>query len=107
MRKVDDPSADEWTAIDDPHIHRFFIGQIRDPHPSSERKRSMSRGEFLHVVDLAVRGGAPVIRMAVPTGHSNVTGTERRSGWKPACCLLLLAAIAEYQCRGTQGEPAS
>src|SRR5438552_17079359 len=106
MRKVDDPSADEWTAIDDPHFHRFFIGQIRDPHPGSERKRSMSGGKFLHVVDLAVRGGAPMIRMSVPTGHSRFAGTERRSGWKGACYLTFLAAIGEQQGRGNQNKRA-
>src|SRR5258708_40249098 len=102
MREVDDPSADEWTAVDDPHLHRFLIGQIRDPHPGSERKRSMSGSEFLHVVDLAVRGGAPVIRMAVPTGHSRVAGMEVRSGWKRACCMMLLPAIGQQKGRETQ-----
>src|SRR5580704_12943330 len=65
--KIDDSPGDEGTTVDDTNGHRFSVGEIRDAHESSEGKRAVRGGQFLHVVNLAIRGGASVIWMTVPT----------------------------------------
>src|SRR5579884_224830 len=59
VRKIDDASVDEWTAVDNPDIDKFLVQRIRHTHPGVERQRAMRRDERLHVIDLAVRRGRP------------------------------------------------
>jgi hypothetical protein len=67
MRKVDHPALHERTAIDDPHIHRFIVAEIPHANNGLERQGAVSRNHGFHIVDFAIRGGASVIRMPVPT----------------------------------------
>ena len=53
--------------------------EIGHPHPGAERKRAMRGGQLFHVVDLAVGGGAAVIRMAVPTRDAGFRGANSGS----------------------------
>ena len=95
---------DEGTAVDDADVDGFVVGEIDDAHPGSEGQRAVRGGELFHVVDLAVGGGAAVIRMAVPAGESGfavwisrcVRGSRRGGG------VMLLRATGERQTRQHQ-----
>ena len=70
MRKIDDAVVNEGSAVGDADVDRFVVREIDDAHPGSERQRAVRGSEGFHVVDLAVGGGASVIRMSIPTGES-------------------------------------
>ena len=61
---------------------KLLVREINHPHPGVERERAVRGGHLLHVVDLAVGGGAAVIRMAVPARLTglDVIRANRRSG---------------------------
>ena len=88
--KIDDASRHEGSTVSDPHIHGFSISQILNTNPGSERKRAMSRGEFLHVVSFTVGRPPAVIGMAIPARQSDfgVSGRRRRNHRHPHSLLV-------------------
>ena len=106
VRKVDDASIHEGTAVDDANIHAFLVVQVIYPHPGVERQRAMRRHQLLHVVDLAVGGRPPVIGMAIPTRHAGLqcfirTGT---AGAGPAAVRASGGCSRKLPARPRQGQ---
>src|SRR5260370_29727885 len=100
MRHVDDAPVDERTAVDDADVHRLGVGEIGEALPGAEGERAMRGGHLLHVVDLAVGRGAPVIRMAVPARETNLAGARwRRWSGTPRRRVVLLRAAGERHTR--------
>src|SRR5258708_2624454 len=65
-RKVDDAIVDEGAAVGDAHNRGLAIVQVGDANHGFKWQRAVRRGEFIHVVDLAVRSMPPVKRHAIP-----------------------------------------
>jgi hypothetical protein len=71
-REIDDASSNKGPAVGDadesvgPSLH------IRYPHYGAESVSAMCRGHGMHVVDLAVRRAAVVVRRTIPTGESDL-----------------------------------
>ena len=80
MRKIDDASIDERSAIDDPHFDRFSVGEIRDAYPRVERQRAMRGRQFFHVVNLAVGRGPSVIGMSIPARDTGFRALRQHLG---------------------------
>ncbi len=99
VRKIDDPVFDEGTAIDDSHVDGLIVGEVDDSHPGSERKSAMRGSHSLHIVDLAIGGGAAVIRMTVPTSESGfaIADFRGRRAWRSGVDsgVMLLSARGE------------
>lgn len=101
VRKIDDASGDEGTAVDDADVDRFSVGEIGDAHHGSEGKGAVRGGEFLHVVNFAVGGGASVIRMSVPARESGFAGADGcGNGRRARCC----DAVVFFSTRGKHDE---
>jgi len=108
VRKIDDAVFDEGSAVGDADVDRFVVGQIHHAHPSTEGQSAMRGSEAFHVVDFAVRGGASVIRMTVPTGEAGFAvsdfssdGARRR---RRGGVGMLLRATCQRETRPRQPE---
>src|ERR1700682_3893553 len=62
QREIDDAIVDEGTAVGDAHNRELPIVQVGYAHHGFKWQRAVRRGEFIHVVDLAVRSVPPVKR---------------------------------------------
>ncbi len=87
VRKIDDAVFDEGPSVSNADVDRFVVGEIHHAHPSPEGQRAMRGSEAFHIVDLTIRGGAPVIWMPVPAGEarfavSDFSGHTRCRGWR-------------------------
>src|SRR6266851_4232018 len=78
-RKIDDAIVDKGAAVGDAHNGGLAVVQIGDANHGFEWQRAVRRGEFVHVVDLAVRSVPPVKRYAIPGSVAllRVTGRSR------------------------------
>jgi hypothetical protein len=68
--EVDDSSVHKWSSIDDSNLDRLVVVQILNPNPGVERESAVGSRQFLHVVNLAIGGGAAMVRLTVPTGDA-------------------------------------
>src|SRR5260370_1173369 len=78
--EIDDAVVDKRAAVGDAHHRGLAVAQVGDADHGLEWQRAVRRGEFIHVVDLAVRGAPPVKRLTVPgsVAFLRVTGGSRR-----------------------------
>ncbi len=93
--------SDEGAAVGDADVDGFVVGEIDDAHPGSEGQGPMRGSELFHVVDLAVGGGAAMIRMAVPACEAGfaVSDFSSAGAWRQGCGggVMLLRASGERE----------
>ncbi len=79
-REIDDAIIYKRAAVGDSNHRGLAVAQIGDANHGFEWQRAVRRGEFIHVVDLAVRSAPPVKWHAVPgsVAFLRVTGGSRR-----------------------------
>src|SRR5258708_16549716 len=79
-RKIDDAIVDKRAAVGDANNRGLAVVQVGDANHCFKGQRAVRRGEFVHVVDFAVRSAPPVKWHAVPRSVAflRVTGGSRR-----------------------------
>ena len=97
--KIDDPPADERSAVIDPHLRGASVRQVLHVQPCIERQPLVRGCHLVHVVSLAVAGLSTVVRVTVPAGDANLipadTWVSDRWGELDLCRALAPAARPE------------
>src|SRR5262249_38913413 len=94
--KIDDPVAHKRPTIVDPNKHRTLVRQIRHPDHGAERKRTMRRGELVHVKNFSVRSLPALIFFAVVRSGAGLYCPCGGGG----CLCLRNGLLRKYSSRG-------
>ncbi len=105
LRKIDDASVTERTAIVDAHVDALPVFEICHLHPCRKGKLAMRGGEFLHVVNFSRGRATPVIGDSIPAGNAGLTRADARGCDRNLrACRVTRATRAHQQNRGGDRE---